>query len=182
MATVKGNHPQLLQAVMDINQFQREVIVNKLRELLDGDLKGKIIGLLGLAFKENTDDMREAPSITVANLLLEAGATVKGYDPVAMKVAEHVLPNVCLCKDAYELAAGCDALVVVTPWNEFKSLDLERIQKSMRQSVVVDGRNIYEPDRMNAMGFRYRGVGRGYNGQHEVEVAVDKELWAKGTQ
>lgn len=182
MATVKGNHPQLLQAVMDINQYQREVVVNKLRDLLDGDLNGKIIGLLGLAFKENTDDMREAPSITMANLLREAGAIVKGYDPVAMKVAEQVLPDVCLCKDAYELAAGCDALVVVTPWNEFKSLDLERIKMSMRQAVMVDGRNIYEPDKMKAMGFKYRGVGRGYNRQHEVEVAVDKELWAKGSQ
>ncbi len=182
MATVKGNHPQLLQAVMEINEFQRKLIVHKLRELLDNDLKDKVIGLLGLAFKPNTDDMREAPSITIAELLTEAGATVKGYDPVSMKVAEQVMPDVCLCKDAYEVAAGCDALVVVTEWNEFKNLDLERIKKSMRQPVMVDGRNIYEPEIMGKLGFKYRGIGRGYNGSHNVEVAVDKELWAKGNQ
>jgi UDPglucose 6-dehydrogenase len=165
MATVEGKHPQLLQVVIEINTFQRRLVTFKLRELLDGDLSGKVIGLLGLAFKPNTDDMREAPSISVAEDLVNAGASVKGYDPVAMDNAARVIPpQVTLCKGPYEVAEGSDALVIVTDWNEFKHLDMIRIKELMRQPVVIDGRNIYDPNRMYAMGFVYRGFGRGYNG------------------
>jgi UDPglucose 6-dehydrogenase len=164
MATVQGKHPQLLQAVLDINQFQRKQVMIKLRELLDEDLTGKVIGLLGLAFKPNTDDMREAPSITIAEMLVEAGASVRGYDPVSMEVAEPVMRGVELCKDAYEVAQGANALVVVTDWNEFIHLDMQRVKEAMRQPIVVDGRNIYDAEVMGEMGFTYRGFGRGYNG------------------
>ncbi|MEK6575067.1 MAG: UDP-glucose/GDP-mannose dehydrogenase family protein [Chloroflexota bacterium] len=164
MASVQGKHPQLLQTVMDINSDQRKLVVSRLRDLL-GDLDQKMIGLLGLAFKPNTDDMRDAPSIDIAQSLQIAGAKVKGYDPVAMTVAGRIMPNVQLCEDPYELAAGCDALVVVTEWNEFKHLDFRRVKQAMRGNVIVDGRNLYEPRAMKEYGFTYRGIGRGYNGK-----------------
>ncbi len=164
MATLQSRHPQLLQTVMEINADQRKLLVNKLRDLL-GDLDGKVVGLAGLAFKPNTDDMREAPSIEIARMLQIAGAKVKGYDPVAMPAAGRVIPNIQLAEDPYELADGCDALLVITEWNEFKQLDMKRVKNRMRGDVIVDGRNIYEPEQMRKFGFRYRGVGRGYNGE-----------------
>jgi UDPglucose 6-dehydrogenase len=164
MATVQGKHPQLLQAVMDINAFQRRQVIIKLRDLLGEDLSGRQIGLLGLAFKPNTDDMRDAPSITVANALLDAGAAVKAYDPVAMDCARKILPNIAMCRDPYEAAQDSDALVVVTDWNEFKHLNMIQVKGLMRQPVVVDGRNIYDPEKMQQLGFTYRGFGRGYDG------------------
>jgi UDPglucose 6-dehydrogenase len=171
MATVQGKHPQLLESVMEINDFQRRQIIVKLLDIFNDDLKGKTIALLGLAFKPNTDDMREAPAITIAELLQEAGAMVKGYDPVAMEVAARYMPSIVLCGDAYETAAGCDAVVVVTEWNEFKNLDMERIKSLLKQPVLIDGRNIYDPDVLKEMGFTYRGFGRGYNGKHEASHA-----------
>ncbi|MEP7199764.1 MAG: UDP-glucose/GDP-mannose dehydrogenase family protein [Chloroflexota bacterium] len=168
MAATAGLHPQLLRAVMDINRDQRVHVVQKLKDVL-GDLHGKTIGLLGLAFKENTDDMRDAPSIDIANLLLAEGARVKGYDPVAMSVAAQMMPNVLLREDPYDLAVGCDAIVVATPWNEFKQIDFARMKETMKKPVVIDGRNIYDPQKMDDLGFIYRGVGRGYDG--EVQLA-----------
>jgi len=162
MAEEKGRHPQLLRAVMEINDDRRRLAVKRLRELV-GDLQGAVIGLLGLSFKPNTDDMRDAPSVTLADLLTKAGARVRAYDPVAMPVARTILPNVEMCTDPYELAEGCDALMVVTDWNEFKQLDLVRIKSVMKRAIMVDGRNIYDPKVMRQLGFRYRGLGRGYN-------------------
>jgi UDPglucose 6-dehydrogenase len=164
MAATHGRHPQLLQAVMEINVDQRRQVMWKLRELL-GDLKGKTIGLLGLAFKPNTDDMREAPSVTIVRYLMSEGALVRGYDPVAMDNARQALPELELATDPYSLAEGCDALVVVTEWNEFKHLDLVRVREAMRQPVLVDGRNIYDPATVRRLGFAYRGIGRGHNGE-----------------
>ncbi len=169
MATVQGKHPQLLQAVLDINAFQRKQVVIKLRELLGDNLEGKVIGLLGLAFKPNTDDMREAPSITVAEMLREAGAIVKGYDPVSMDVAKNVMHGIEFCDNPYDVASGADALVIVTDWNEFKHLDMIRVKELMREPIIIDGRNIYDPELMNEMGFTYRGFGRGYNGSAVIE-------------
>jgi UDPglucose 6-dehydrogenase len=163
MANVQGRHPQLLQAVMDINHDQRRQVVAKVRELL-GTLDDKVIAVLGLAFKPNTDDMRDAPAVEIAQNLQAGGARVQGYDPVAMTVAGRLLPGVRLCEDAYEAAAGADAVVICTEWNEFKQLDLPRLRHNMRQPVVVDGRNIYDPAAMQRLGFTYRGMGRGYNG------------------
>jgi UDPglucose 6-dehydrogenase len=171
MATEKGRHPQLLQAVTDINDFQRRQVMLKLRDLLGDDLTGKTIGLLGLAFKPNTDDMREAPSITITDLLVDAGVKVKGYDPVSMEVAAEVMKGIDFCSDPYDVAKDADALVVVTDWNEFKQLDMLRIKGLMNQPVIVDGRNIYEPNEIKEMGFIYRGFGRGYNGGRKQEEA-----------
>ncbi|NLF00058.1 MAG: UDP-glucose/GDP-mannose dehydrogenase family protein [Anaerolineales bacterium] len=163
MGQIKGCHPQLLHAVMEINSDQRRSVVRKLEQML-GSLRGRTIGLLGLAFKPNTDDMREAPSAHIARMLLTAGARVRGYDPVAMGVAARVLPEVDLAQDPYALAADSDAIVIVTEWNEFKHLDLQRIRASMRRPVLIDGRGIYDPHRMKDLGFEYRGIGRGYDG------------------
>lgn len=163
MAQTHGMHPQLLNAVMDINDFQRRHIVLKLHDML-GDVRGKTIGMLGLAFKENTDDIRESPPLAVARQLLNQGALVRGYDPVAMENTAREVPGVQLCGNPYELAEGADALVIATPWNEFKQLDLTRIKELMKQPIIVDGRNMYNPGLMHDMGFAYRGVGRGFNG------------------
>jgi len=165
MAAIHGCHPQLLRAVMDINRDQRRQVIHKLRELL-GRLDQKVIGMLGLAFKPNTDDMREAPSVELIHLLQSEGARVQAFDPVAMVHANLYLHDVKLCQDAYQAAEGADALVVVTEWNEFKHLSLARIKEVMQQPIIVDGRNIYDPEQMRALGFVYRGMGRGYvNGQ-----------------
>ena len=160
MAAEKGRHPQLLNAVMDINADRRVQAVKNMEKLLGG-LKGKTIGLLGLAFKENTDDMRDAPSIDITQGLLAGGASVRGYDPISMEVARTMLPAVELMDDPYTMAQGCDALMVITPWNEFKNLDMERIRTLLKQPVILDGRNIYNPETMLSLGFTYQGIGRG---------------------
>jgi UDPglucose 6-dehydrogenase len=163
MAEEKGRHPQLLQAVLDINADQRRQIIVKTKNLL-GDLEGKSIGLLGLTFKPNTDDLREAPALEVARRLISEGAKVRAYDPVGMVRATELMPEITMAKDAYTLAQGCDALIVCTEWNEFKQLDLEKIHQHMHQPVIIDGRNIYDPRIMAELGFQYQGIGRGFNG------------------
>ncbi len=163
MAAEKGRHPQLLYAVMEINDDRRRMAVDRMHEML-GEPRGKVIGLLGLSFKPNTDDMRDAPSIDIAKSLIDAGAEVRAYDPVAMDVARPMLDGVAFYDDPYSMAQGADALMVITEWNEFKNLDLTRLCGIMRQSVIFDGRNIFDPDTMKELGFEYRGLGRGYNG------------------
>jgi len=152
-------HPELLTAVMDINQDQRQLVVEKVEQCL-GELTGQVVGLLGLAFKPNTDDMREAPSLDIAKLLLERGAVVRAYDPAAMDKSRAILPELDYRRDAYAVADGADGLIVVTEWNEFRNLDLGRVMRSMRRPVLVDGRNIYDPTGMRSLGFVYRGIGR----------------------
>ncbi len=165
MAEVNGLHPQLLRAVMEINRDQRRQIVVKLRQLL-GNLRDKNIGLLGIAFKPNTDDIREAPSLDLVHLLINEGACLRAYDPVALENASKALDGVTLCSDPYELARDADALILVTEWNEFKQLDLPRLAGLMHQRVFIDGRNVYDPKTMKELGFEYRGVGRGMNGNN----------------
>lgn len=160
MAASAGCHPQLLQAVMDINSDARKRFVKKVETVL-GDLEGRVIGVLGLSFKPNTDDMREAPSVDIINSLLKKGARVKAYDPVAMARAEELLPTVTFTATAYDVSKDADALLLVTEWNEFKQLDWQRIKRYMRQPVVIDGRNLYDPREMRNLGFIYWGVGRG---------------------
>ena len=162
MAEEKGLDPRILHSVMDVNYDRRKDVVKYVGEMAGG-LKGKTIGLLGLAFKPNTDDMREAPSIDIAKGFIEAGARVRGYDPVSMSVARGILTGVELVDDPYKLAEGCDALVVVTEWNEFKQLDLAKVRDLMKKPVLFDGRNIYEAAEMRALGFTYRAIGRGFN-------------------
>ena len=159
MAREKGLKPKILDMVMEVNYNRRKRAVDLVRQMAGG-LKGRTIGLLGLAFKPNTDDMRDAPSIDIAQELIAHGAVVRAYDPVAMHVARPILPAVLFFDDPYKLADGCDALMVVTEWNEFKQLDLEKLKGLLKQPVIYDGRNIYDPALMKEMGFIYRGVGR----------------------
>ncbi len=152
-------HPELLNAVMDINRDQRMLVVEKLRECL-GSLREQVVGMLGLAFKPNTDDMREAPSVEIARALLKRGAVVRAYDPAAVGKARQIMPEVDYRASAQAVARGADAIIVVTEWNEFKQLDLHKLKRLMRRPVVVDGRNIYDPAEMRRLGFVYRGIGR----------------------
>ncbi len=159
MAEQNDLEPRILHSVMGVNYDRRTESVKHVSEMLSG-IKGKTIGLLGLAFKPNTDDMREAPSIDIVAELKKAGAKVRVYDPVAMEVARGIISGVEYCSNSYEMAKGCDALMVVTEWNEFKQLDLEQIRSLLSQPVIFDGRNIYDPNVMKEMGFKYRGIGR----------------------
>jgi UDPglucose 6-dehydrogenase len=159
MAETADCHPQLLHAVMEINQDARRLFVEKVAALA-GDLRGRRVGVWGLAFKPNTDDMREAPSLDIVGALLAAGAQVQAYDPVAMEVARLLLDGVVFCSDAYEAANGVDVLLLLTEWNEFKQVDMERVRDNMRRPLLIDGRNVYEPDEIRALGFTYSGVGR----------------------
>jgi len=169
MAQTQGKHPQLLEAVMQINADMRRSVVTKVVALVDeasngkfNRLEGKTIGVLGIAFKPNTDDIREAAAIDIIRMLQTEGAKIKAYDPVAMENAGRVLRDVTLCEDAYDVAEGCDALIIATEWNEFKQLDFKRVKSVMRNANLVDGRNLYDGHTMREMGFTYRGVGRGY--------------------
>ncbi len=152
---------RLLKEVKNINDTMREIFVKKVKDLL-WNLKDKKIGILGLAFKPNTDDMRFAPSIDIINRLLKEGAVVKAYDPAAMENAKRILPNLIYCTNPYEVCEDAESLLILTEWDEFKNLDLKRVKELLRLPIIVDGRNIFEPDKMRELGFIYRGVGRGY--------------------
>jgi UDPglucose 6-dehydrogenase len=154
-----GQESMIVDAVIEVNRRQRRVMVPKIEKLV-GDLKGKTIAILGLAFKPETDDMREAPAIDIITGLLERGATVRAYDPVAMSEAAQVLPEVNYTADEYEAVTNADALVFVTEWNQFRALDMRRIRDLMRTPRIADLRNIYEPADMRELGFEYVGVGR----------------------
>jgi UDPglucose 6-dehydrogenase len=159
MAVLHGTQPQLLQAVMEINRNQRRRAVLKIRRALGG-LNDKVVGVLGISFKPNTDDIREAPALEIIHLLENEGATVRAYDPQAMEVAKNTLKKVTLCENPYEVAEGCDALILATEWNEFKQLDFERIHELMRNPLILDGRNLWDADKLRHLGFTYFGVGR----------------------
>ncbi len=165
MAKEKGLNPRILNEVMNVNYDRRKEVTQHVESMLGGSLKGKTVGMLGLAFKPNTDDMRDAPSVDISNALIAGGAKVRGYDPVAHQVAAPLMPAVEIMDDIYKMAEGCDALIVVTEWNEFKQLDLEKVKGLLKSPVIFDGRNIYDPARMREMGFTYRAIGRGYNGK-----------------
>ncbi|GER84891.1 MAG: UDP-glucose/GDP-mannose dehydrogenase family protein [Thermogemmatispora sp.] len=179
MADEAGLHPQLLHAVMEINQDQRRLVVDKLVSIL-GSLRNATIGILGLAFKANTDDMREAPSLDIIRWVTGQGALVRAYDPVARETARQAMERegirldlVTFCSNAYEVAEQADAIIIVTDWNEFKSLDMVQIRNLMRRPVLIDGRNIYEPREMVSLGFTYRGIGRGTGPAATVLPASD---------
>jgi UDPglucose 6-dehydrogenase len=153
---------KLLREVLHINCEQRHLLVSKLENAL-GSLQNTVIGLLGLTFKPNTDDMRNAPSLDVIGMLSKAGARVRAYDPAGMekfKALGKVAEQVTLCEGPYDVAAGADAVVLLTEWSEFRGLNLPRLREAMRRPVLVDGRNVYDPARMQRLGFQYYGIGR----------------------
>jgi UDPglucose 6-dehydrogenase len=154
---------KIINAVIEVNESQKLRMIDKIESAV-GDLQGKTVGILGLAFKPNTDDMREAASLVIIDGLEKKGARVRAFDPVAMDAARRHLNEVTFCGDAYEVAEGADALVLVTEWNQFRMLDMEKVKGLLKSPVIVDLRNIYEPEAMRQRGFTYVCVGRGYNG------------------
>ena len=154
-----GVEMNVIRATLGANERQREIVVDKIKNELK-ELKGKTIAILGLSFKPNTDDLREAPSIFIIKRLLEQGAKIRAYDPVAMNGAKAIFPEIKYYKDLYDAAEGADALVIVTEWNQFRNLDLDKIKKILRQPYFFDLRNIYEPDKMKKLGFKYFCAGR----------------------
>jgi len=149
----------MLKAARKVNEEQKALFVRKIEEAL-WIVKGKTIGVLGLAFKPNTNDMRSAPSIDIINSLRESGARIKAYDPQATKNARSILKGVTFCKDPYEVAKASDAIAIITEWHEFRVMDLKRIKKLMKNPLIIDGRNIFDPERMQRLGFRYISMGR----------------------
>jgi UDPglucose 6-dehydrogenase len=154
-----GYDLRIVRAAIEVNQERATQAVSKLEKLL-GQVEGRTICLLGLAFKPNTDDIREAPAVRIARLLLEKRARVRGFDPVAMERTRVLEPEIELYTGVYEAVSGSDAVVLCTEWNEFRTLDLERVKQSLREPVLLDCRNIYERERMAALGFRYDCFGR----------------------
>jgi len=154
---------RIVEAVLMVNDNRKRAMARKVAAALGGNLRGKVVGVLGLTFKPNTDDMREAPSIPLIIALRDQGAVVRAYDPVGMEQAKLELPEIDYAADPYSCAAGVDALVIVTEWEQFRALDLERLKNEMRQPVIVDLRNVYRPEEMAELGFVYESVGRPSN-------------------
>ncbi len=160
-AEAEGVKQRIVSTVVEVNDRRKEGLADRVREALGGSLEGKRIGVLGLTFKPNTDDMRDAPSIPLVEGLVAAGATVAAFDPVGREQAEKLLPSIDYASSAGEVADGADALVIVTEWDEFRALDLADIAGRMRGKLLVDLRNIYDQDEARQAGLAYRGVGRG---------------------
>ena len=168
MAVLHGTQPQLLQAVMEINRNQRRRAVMKLRKALKS-LNEKTIGVLGIAFKPNTDDIRDAAAIEIIHLIQNEGAHVQAYDPQAMENAAKIFKNVKLCENPYQVAEKADALILATEWNEFKQLDFAKVKTLMAQHIILDGRNLWDSEALNEMGFTYMGIGRAVNKKPKSE-------------
>jgi UDPglucose 6-dehydrogenase len=160
IARKNGYEFQIMEAVIRVNDAVKLRMIDKIADALGGSLDGKTVGVLGLAFKPETDDMRDSPTIPIIRGLQERGAKVRAYDPQATENAKQFFQNVTYCSDAYETAEGADALVLATEWNVFRALDFERVKKAMNAPVLVDLRNVYEVNRMRTLGFTYTSVGR----------------------
>lgn len=160
MAQRYGAPLELIEHVNESNERRKRRMADKVIGALGGDVRGRTIAVLGLTFKPNTDDMRESPSLAVLPALQEAGARIRAYDPEGMHEAAPLLPGVELCADAYETMGGADALLIITEWNQFRALDLDRVKSLLAQPLMIDLRNIYKPEEMRAAGFVYHSVGR----------------------
>ena len=163
-AKMVGYESELLNAVEHVNQRQKQILFQKITQYFQGDLMGKVIGLWGLAFKPNTDDMREAPSLSLMKALWSAGCQVQAYDPVAMEEAHRLFgerADLILCESAEDAASGADALAVVTEWKAFRSPDFHQLKMLLKEPVIFDGRNIYDPQALQDLGIHYFGIGRG---------------------
>jgi UDPglucose 6-dehydrogenase len=155
-----GESLEIVEAVIRVNERQRERMIDKIVAAAGGDVSGRTVAVLGLSFKPETDDMRDAPSVDIIRGLLARGAHVRAFDPVAMREASRIVPEMTSCKDAYEACENADAVTLVTEWNQFRMLDLERMRRLLRRPVMVDLRNVYSPEQMRAAGFEYVSVGR----------------------
>ena len=159
-ARESGGVTEIVEAVIRVNDKRRERMIEKIVEVLEGDAQNKVVSMLGLSFKPETDDMRDAPSIDIIQGLLERGAKVQAYDPQAMKEASRVLPDVTMCENAYQACERGDVLVLMTEWNQFRMLDLGRVKELLNRPAIVDLRNVYKPSPMREAGFSYVSVGR----------------------
>ncbi|MCE5299359.1 MAG: UDP-glucose/GDP-mannose dehydrogenase family protein [Spirochaetia bacterium] len=159
IARKEDYEPLILNSVMEVNRLQRKHVMNKIKTAL-GTIEGRQIGILGIAFKANTDDIREAVAVDVIRALLEKGCRIKAYDPVAVPNAKKVLKGVNYVRNSYAAAENAECLVVLTEWNEFKELDMKKIKSVMKKPAIVDGRNLYDPGKMKKLGFDYSGIGR----------------------
>jgi len=155
-----GYEFKIVDAVIKVNEERPAMMIEKIDSALGGDLEGKVIGVLGLTFKPNTDDMRDSPAIPIIKGLKEKGAKIQTFDPAGMEHAKRYLEDIDYKKDLYAVAKGADALVLATEWNQFRNIDWERVKELLKQLIVVDLRNIYDPQRMRALGFQYTSVGR----------------------
>jgi len=164
---------RLVETTIQVNDARKRRMVKKIRDALDGRLAGRRIAVLGLTFKPNTDDMRESPSLVILPPLVAEGAEVRAYDPQGAREAARLLPEITLCPDPYAALEGADALVLLTEWNEFRGLDLARARDLMRGRVIVDLRNVFDPERVVALGFSYTGVGRPPRRPQVEERAAD---------
>lgn len=151
---------RIVDTVVEVNASRKKAMASKVIKAMGGDVSGKTIGVLGLAFKQNTDDMRDAPSLDIVPALIEAGATIKAFDPEAMEEAEKLMDGLNYAENAYEAVDGADAMIILTEWDQFRALDLERIKASLKSDIVVDLRNIYSPEDMAKRGFEYTSIGR----------------------
>ena len=154
-----GYPMEIASAASRVNDTQRKQMITKIREAVGG-VKGKTFGMLGLSFKPNTNDLREAPALAIGQELLAEGATIRAYDPAALEEACRTLPGLQACRDMYHAAEGTDALIIMTEWNQFRTLDFDRLRAVMRQPVLIDLRNVYDPERVTAVGFKHVSVGR----------------------
>ena len=154
-----GVETSVVDAVIEANEYQRQAMIPKIEKLV-GDLNGKKIGVLGLSFKPETDDMRESPATDIIKEMQKRGATVRAFDPVAMDEAKHLLPDIEYATDEYDAIRDADALVIVTEWNQFRALDMNKVKSLLKAPKIADLRNIYEPKTMRELGFEYIGVGR----------------------
>ena len=160
IARAHGMEFQIVDTVVKVNKEQREHCLQKIIKMLDGNVAGKTVGILGVSFKPETDDIREAPALDIVQQLLDLGGAVRAFDPVALENFAKLFPQVTYCADPYQVAEGSDVLVLMTEWNQFRQLELDRIKSLLRSPKIVDLRNIYEPERMRHAGFQYMGVGR----------------------
>lgn len=151
---------RIVDTVVEVNASRKKAMASKVIKAMGGDVSGKTIGVLGLAFKQNTDDMRDAPSLDIVPALIEAGATIKAFDPEAMEEAAKLMDGLNYAENAYEAVDGADAMIILTEWDQFRALDLERIKASLKSDIVVDLRNIYSPEDMAKRGFEYTSIGR----------------------
>jgi UDPglucose 6-dehydrogenase len=150
---------RIIEAVLKANEHVQVRMLEKIEKAL-GALSGKTVGVLGLSFKPNTDDVRESPALPIVQGLLDRGVTVRAFDPEAMSACRLLFPAVTFCENAYEAASGADALVIVTEWNQFRKLELDRLHQLLQQPLIIDLRNLYEPEKMAAAGFDYISIGR----------------------
>ena len=154
----------IVETVLRVNEARKRRMADRIAAACGGAVAGKILAVLGLTFKPNTDDMRDSPSLAILPALREAGATIRAFDPEGIEEARKLMPELDYCSDAYQTMDGADALILITEWNEFRALDLDRVKSLLRQPVVIDLRNIYQPDEMIAAGLSYHSIGRPVSG------------------